>query len=484
MNKSVRYIFFTAVAAILVSSMLLLGLLEIYLATTHFRTQKERTLHQTVVSVTHGIRDDRIDMLDPEAMHPATHMAEIADATIFCTDREGRVVFTSNTDVAYLGKQVSPDILGKIDKGGEYKELGQMGGFFPSNYHVVGAAVYDEAGEMQGYMFAVSDSSELLVYLSESMSGFVMSAALVLLLAGLLTLFVTGLLMEPIQSVSAAAQKFSEGDYSARVPVHGNSELTQLAITFNEMANSFEATDESRRSFMGNIAHELRTPMTTIKGFVDGVLDGTISSAEQEYYLQIVSEEAGRLARLTQNMLEISRLEAGETVPNNRTFDIWGVIYQVFASVEKRIADKHLKVKGLEEGYHQNVAADEDYTYQVVLNLVDNAIKFTPPDGTITVDVKAQRGQTFVSICNTGIGLAPDEISQLFDRFYKTDKSRGSDTGSGLGLHICRVLTGLMGGRIWAESEEGKYIQITFTLPSYSSKKEGPTLPETILDEE
>ena len=242
-------------------------------------------------------------------------------------------------------------------------------------------------------------------------------------------------------------------------------ELADFATTFNNMAARLQTIDNSRGQFMGNIAHELRTPMTTIKGFIDGMLDGTIPQEETKHYLGIVSQETGRLARLVQNMLDITKLEAGEVPIHAQTYDLWKTVTDVVLSDEQRIEDGKIDIQGL-GGDPLPIYADPDFVHQVVYNIVDNAIKFTPAGGTISFAAERHGNMVEVRIENTGAGIAPEALPFVFERFYKEDRSRGMNTrGSGLGLHICKILINLSGGQIHAESEEGKWCRFVFTLP-------------------
>ena len=202
------------------------------------------------------------------------------------------------------------------------------------------------------------------------------------------------------------------------------------------------------------------------KGFVDGMLDGTIPESEYKHYLGVVSQETGRLARLVQNMLDITKLESGEVKGTPKNYDIWSTVTDVVLSDERRIEDGKIDIQGLGPTGTM-VYADPDFIHQVVYNIVDNAIKFTPPDGVIKFDIQQENDMVRVTIENTGDGIAPDALPFVFERFYKEDRSRGLNTrGSGLGLHICKVLITLSGGQIKAESEMGKWCRFTFTLPA------------------
>lgn len=178
-----------------------------------------------------------------------------------------------------------------------------------------------------------------------------------------------------------------------------------------------------------------------------------------------MSQEVGRLTRLIQNMLDISKLEAGEYRVNAQSYDIWESITGVVFSAEQRIQNQHVEIQGLAPT-RTMVYADQDLVYQVVYNILDNALKFTPEGGYIRFSVKKSGGMVTVSIRNSGQGIGADALPFVFERFYKEDKSRGLNArGSGLGLHICKILVGLSGGKIWAESEEGQWCQFNFTLP-------------------
>ena len=272
--------------------------------------------------------------------------------------------------------------------------------------------------------------------------------------------------VRPIEDISEAARRLGSGDFTARAPVDGCVELADFATTFNNMASRLQTIDNSRGQFMGNIAHELRTPMTTIKGFIDGMLDGTIPPEETKHYLGIVSQETGRLARLVQNMLDITKLEAGEVPIHAQTYDLWKTVTDVVLSDEQRIEDGKIDIQGL-GGDPLPIYADPDFVHQVVYNIVDNAIKFTPAGGAIRFAAEKHGSMVEVRIENTGAGIAPEALPFVFERFYKEDRSRGMNTrGSGLGLHICKILINLSGGQIHAESEEGKWCRFVFTLPA------------------
>ena len=271
-------------------------------------------------------------------------------------------------------------------------------------------------------------------------------------------------LMTPVKEMTLAAKRFGNGDFSEKLYVPEDNEFGFLANSLNEMASSLEAIEENRKSFISNVSHELRTPMTTIGGFVDGILDGTIPKEKHKYYLRIVSEEVDRLARLVKSMLNISKYEAGEMEMTKETFDLMPLLVKVLLMFETRIDEKHVEIRGIEHGRFM-VSADSDLMQQVLYNLVENAVKFVNDGGYIEFAFENRDGSSVIRIRNSGEGLKANEISKVFDRFYKADASRGIDkTGVGLGLSIVRSIIKLHDGKILVRSEPNSFVEFEITI--------------------
>ena len=384
-------------------------------------------------------------------------------AMVFVTAEDGSVLLHTN-GADFTARPVPQELLNKMDEGEDLFITGTLDGVYEERYYTAGRRI--EIGGKVGYLFAASPVAALGPYIVDMLVMFGISAVAILLLCSLLCWVLARRITGPIEAISDAARKLGSGDFTARAPVDGCVELADFATTFNNMATRLQTIDNSRGQFMGNIAHELRTPMTTIKGFIDGMLDGTIPQEENQHYLTIVSQETGRLARLVQNMLDITKLEAGEVPVHARNYDLWKTVNDVVLSDEHRIEDGRIDIRGL-GGPPVMICADPDFVHQVVYNIVDNAIKFTPEGGTISFAAQKKGGMVEVRIENTGSGIAPEALPFVFERFYKEDRSRGMNTrGSGLGLHICKILVNLSGGQIHAESEEGKWCRFVFTLPA------------------
>ena len=351
-------------------------------------------------------------------------------AVLFVADENGDILLHTGSE-DFTEQPIPADMLAEMDAGDNIFKTGTLGGVYSGKYYTAGRRV--EVGGYTGYLFAASPMTALASYMGDMLAMFGISAAVILLLCSLLCWVLAKRITGPIEDISEAAR--------------------------------LQTIDNSRGQFMGNIAHELRTPMTTIKGFIDGMLDGTIPPEENQRYLAIVSQETGRLARLVQNMLDITKLEAGEVPIHAKNYDLWQTVTDVVLSDEQRIEDGKIDIQGL-GGPPLMICADPDFVHQVVYNIVDNAIKFTPAGGVISFAAEKHGSMVEVRIENTGAGIAPEALPFVFERFYKEDRSRGMNTrGSGLGLHICKILINLSGGQIHAESEEGKWCRFVFTLP-------------------
>ncbi len=296
---------------------------------------------------------------------------------------------------------------------------------------------------------------------------FLLSCLFAFVVALIAVYIVSYTITRPLRKMSQITREYATGDFSKRIEIKGNNELSELGNALNSMAQSLSALEYSRRSFVANVSHELKTPMTSIGGFIDGILDGTISQEEETKYLKIVSNEVKRLARLVSSMLNLSKIEAGELSLNLKRVDISSLIFNTLLSFEQLINQKSIDIRGLESMKSIYLNADEGLINQVIYNLIDNAVKFTENGGYINVSAVQTETDTVVTIRNSGQGVPADEIERIFERFYKVDKSRGLDTKStGLGLYIVRSIVEMHGGKISASSEVGKCTEFKFILPN------------------
>ena len=481
MRKSISVAFFSLVSTLMVLGIVLMGFSEWVLFSNYFASDRYETLDQVV-----GVTQRAAQYLVQEAELPEGDeldtlstkleiIGESAEAYLFFTDNDGSILIASNPEMLH-GDTVDEAVLTKADSVDKNSHLfSTLDGVLAEKSYISVSEMRSERGGHSGYLFLCSSGEQLAEFKQQFWSNFLLSACVMLLCASVLTKLLMRRLTDPLQKVTDAAQRFGGGDLSVRVEgVEGEGEVADLARTFNRMAENIQSNDNSRGQFMGNIAHELRTPMTTIKGFVDGILDGTIPPDLQNHYLQLVSEETGRLARLIQNMLDLSKLESGEYQVNARMFNIWETVTGVALSAEQRINDGMIEIEGLTMDEKVLVYADPDLIHQVVYNLLDNAIKFTPAGGTIRFSVERLGPEVEIAIWNSGQGISPEALPYVFQRFYKEDRSRGLHArGAGLGLNICKVLVNLSGGQIRVESQQGEWCRFVFTLPSQAPNPGG-----------
>ena len=270
------------------------------------------------------------------------------------------------------------------------------------------------------------------------------------------------------------SEQFAKRDFSENIPTNVPYTTPEIAEYVNTVAADVAKSEETSKTFIANVSHELRTPITTIGGFVDGILDGTIPKTRQKEYLILVSKEIKRLRILISSMLNMSRFETGTLRPNFRDVNLTDIVIQTVLMFEKKIEDKHLGVEGLGSD-RMSAEVDPDLIQQVIYNLVENAVKFINDGGILSFRFeRSVNGSCTIGIRNTGEGLKNDEIQQVFDRFYKTDSSRGKDTtGLGLGLAISRKIVHLHHGHIVVKSVYGEYTEFLIQLPEKQPKKKG-----------
>lgn len=294
---------------------------------------------------------------------------------------------------------------------------------------------------------------------------FLISVLAAVIIAFLLWYIFSRRLSKPLKQIKNAAARISNGEFGKRLDIKSRDEIGELAKTFNQMAAALQNLEEMRRGFIANVSHELRTPMTSIRGFIEGILDGTIPPERQSHYLTIVKDETIRLNRLVNDLLDLAKMEAGELKLSIMPVDINELLRKCVINLETLLLEKNLSVDADFEEEDLLVRADADAIERVVINLMHNAIKFTPPGGNIKLMTAAQKDNVEVTVKDNGIGIDQEELDMIWDRFYKSDKSRSKDkAGTGLGLAIVRNIINEHGQKVWVESKPGEGTAFTFTL--------------------
>ena len=404
------------------------------------------------------------------------------DSDIFFCNHDGRVAIcredflyefstSSQGCLVHSGYKIPKEIMDTVSQG-EYFSSKKVAGLFAEDTFFAGYPVYVN-GQFVGAFFASTPIQPKLLEYATNMGGLFLTSALFASALSFIVIYAfTAKLTSPLRQMSAATKAYAQGDFSKRVKVNGSDELSELCRSFNQMATALSVLESSRRSFVANVSHELKTPMTTIGGFIDGMVDGTIPQEKYPEYLNIVSAEVKRLSRLVTSMLNLSKIEAGELQIKLVNFDISQLIINCMLTFEQEIEKKKININGFEDLKQTMVFADRDMIYQVVYNLVDNAVKFTDENGTISVYIHEDKNEKiFVSVENTGEGISHEEIGRIFERFYKVDKSRSYDVKSaGLGLYLCKTIVEMHDGKILVDSEKGKYTRFTFILSKGNNK--------------
>ncbi len=352
------------------------------------------------------------------------------------------------------------------------RAITDLDGIYDEEYIICAKPVYTKTGVLAGAIIAGSARNGMNTLLDSMVRSVVMSTLWLMLAVLVVVYFISERLIAPIRLMSRASKKFAKGQFDIRVPVRGNDEIAELSKAFNNMAASLANNEEMRRLFLANVSHDLRTPMTTISGFIDGILDGAIPPEKHEYYLEIIASEVRRLSRLVSSLLDITKIQAGERKFEMVSFDICEMCRQVLISSEQRIDSKNLDVEFMCDDDNMYAIGDTDAINQIVYNIMDNAIKFSRDGGKYSITVKYDGTKIVTSVYNEGVGISEDDLPYIFDRFYKSDKSRGLDkTGVGLGMYIARTIIEAHGENISCESEYGKWCRFTFTLPRGSAPK-------------
>lgn len=273
--------------------------------------------------------------------------------------------------------------------------------------------------------------------------------------------FAKKIIINPLNEINIAARRLARGDVGKRVDITSNDEIGELAHSFNVMAESIEESDKNRRDFISNVSHELRSPITSIKGFVAGILDGVIPKDKENYYLNIVYDEIRRLSRLVIDLLDISAMEEGKFKLNMVEFDINILIKQCIAKFDGKIRNKGVNVEVTFGREHEFVYADRDRL--VLTNIIDNAMKYSNDNGNIKITTNDKGSKVYVSVFNNGPLLKDEELARIWDRFYKSDKARTNKDSTGLGLPIVRLILAQHGEDIWVNNEQDG-VRFTFTI--------------------
>ena len=398
---------------------------------------------------------------------------QVSGADAIICDSTGKLVLCSEAPLGceHLGSQLSNSSFMRQVYNQDYVECsGVIQGLYDDSRYAVAVAIRSNANRVPAGFVLVSTPQEETLSVLKRMSDIYLLVSLLVILAAFICISIYARRQSaPLKVMAKAARAFGHGELDSRVHVakSASQEVQELALAFNNMASSLEKIEYQRKEFVANVSHELKTPMTTIGGYVDGMLDGTIPTDKQPHYLQIVSDETKRLSRLVRSMLDISRLQEQGGIPEEKkaSFDICECAGRILLTFEQKIIQKALQVDVTLPDHPVITHANEDYICQVIYNLLDNAVKFCPPEGTIGLQIRQAGSKIYMAISNEGDTIPPEELPLVFDRFHKLDKSRSQNRdGWGLGLYIVKTIICSHGESISVSSANRKTI-FTFTLP-------------------
>ncbi len=413
------------------------------------------------------------DIQDELYSNYVANIALISDSFVIVAGPDGEILYATDGSKIYDYQNASlpSAVTNQVLRSGNYAGLTSLEGIYPERRYTAGLPItVTVLGQTvnQGLVLVSADASNLSQMWSATATIFFFSAVVVLLISVIASTITSAHQARPLNEMAEAARKFGQGEFDVRVTSYEGrcDEISTLAEAFNAMANSLEKVESQRSEFIANISHELKTPMTTISGFAEGILDGTIPPEREKESLQIVVSETRRLSRLVRRMLDLSRLNAlaENSITAQETFDLTETMSQVLISLESKITSRNLDVEVHMPQEKLMVWGDPDSVTQVCYNLLDNAAKFAAPGTAITVQIVKKDGKAVTTIKNLGATIPADELPLIFDRFHKADYSRSMDReGVGLGLYIVKTILGNLKENITVTSEDG-VTQFTFTL--------------------
>ena len=456
-------------AGMVVLTMALLGVSFYALSYNYTVSEKRQEMQDRAVlvaqlSVDYFTAGDDAERDQGDALRSLAGVASrMTDVDFLICDTTGSVLLTTDADLAGKTVVVPEDITQTVLGSERLYEGRSTVGVYEKKQFVVGVPMTDADGNTLGLVLAVMNSAELMQMWRSFIALFFMTSAIILLLAFVASFVTSMRQIQPLTEMVKATRAYAGGDFDVRMQETGDcGEISELAASFNAMADSLQETERQRRDFIANVSHELKTPMTTIAGYTDGILDGTIPPEKERQYLQIISDESRRLSRLVRRMLGISQIQNKEM--KKEEFDLCESACIALLSMEKKITDRGLDVDAEIPEDSVMVQGDRDLITQVIYNLLENAAKFATPGSQLYLGLAVNGEKAYVTVRNLGSTIPAEEIPLLFERFHKSDKSRSEDKdGYGLGLYIVKTILAQHKEQITVTSQDG-VTAFTFTM--------------------
>lgn len=400
------------------------------------------------------------------------YYASTLDASIWVTDTKGIIYGFARAD----GHPDNPKNIFLVDQDFDmYTAQSFNGNFFGTfNGDVISVAIPIRTNDKPNGMILIHSTVEQLHNVQQNIVRLIYAPYLFMIILSFALLgIVSGKIMRPIRKINTVAEQYSTGNFDTPMDIHSNDEIGQLAATLEYMASELSKLDDYRKAFISNISHDFRSPLTSIKGYIEAIQDGTIPPEKQSHYLDIVVQQTNRLTKLTSSLLELNNYDSYGIWLVCKDFDIVELVLSAINSFEGRCIEKQIAIRLNNHTEHSVVHADKTKIEQVIYNLLDNAIKFTPNGKSIYVTLTEKHDKIFVSVKDEGCGIPKESLNRVWVRFYKADRSRGKDKqGTGLGLAITKEIIKAHNENINVVSTEGVGSEFTFSLSKAAQEAE------------
>ena len=466
--------FFTTASIILITFSIMVLILS-YVLNNYIARSKESTLNIACDKVCEYVDlelEENEKVSQQEFYTVLNSIATVSQADVFVANKKGKIIacgceeWQENGNCSHSAVLIPKDEVELYLNQSDKLRISTLN-IYKNPHYVTAKPLTQNEGGHYGTVFAAAPVAFVTNLLATITKLFITCAIIPLIFMFIVLYAMTYRMTKPLKLMAEASRAMATGDFSKRIPVMSDDEIGELSVAFNQMTNSLSQLEGMRKSFVANVSHELKTPMTTISGFIDGILDGTIEPERQSYYLGIVSGEVRRLSRLVEAMLSMSKLESGEFTLKPEVFDLSELLRSVVLSQEQRIEKGQIDIKGLDTLTDLSVKGDRDLIHQAIYNLVDNAIKFNRQGGEIVFALYKEANNIVLTISNTGAGIPKKDLPYVFERFYKVDKSRSAEKNStGIGLYIVKTVITAHKGTISVASKENEYTTFKITLRS------------------
>lgn len=455
---------------IIVITYVILGLLLSTVFSNYFIGQKEEKLREQgkifaqecAEILQRGILDSK------ELGYRIQSLEDYMDASVFLLNNKGEIfLVSSGISESWVGQTITDEAISSVLSGQAVSLQGKVGSMFHEAVLTVGYPIQLRKATLGG-IFMCSSLPDIKRSISDMYQAGFICLFFVMLSTSFLIFFFSKKITRPILQMNEAAKVIAGGNFDKRIDIETDDEIGQLAQSFNEMAASLNEHEKVRKDFIANISHDLRSPLTSIQGFLEAILDGTVPKEKTEHYLSVVLDETKRLTKLTNDIMDLSRAESGSILLQIEEFDMNELIRDITKRMESRILQKQIEIELIFEKEQTWVTADPEKMLRVLQNLLDNAIKFTKDKGKIEIETKTGNKQfVFVFLRDNGMGIAEENQRHIFDRFFKVDSSRGEDKkGGGLGLSIAKEIMKAHGGDLTVKSQLGKGTEFQIEVPS------------------